>query len=401
MGLSQMSYAGRRSARAVAWFAALATLAGSAACSNPRGTNNSEPSVSTSAVSANPVADAKERLKDALAGTFQTPDTTARPAVKGKKIIFVSAGQSSTSSSVPAAAAMEAAQLLGWDLQIYDSAFNPAVRPKLVRDAIAAGADGIILNFDCPFAQNALQEAKDKGIKIVPLTAYDCNDKALGGNAAPAMFSGRPNLGPDVKEPSDLVKQYGGALADATIVATDGKAKVIMATDPNSTTLRYVTEGFEQRLATCGDCSVVAKLEFASADLGPTLQQKISTVLAQHPEANAFRSPYSAATLLGIAPAIVQAGREKSMYVVGGEGGPQDMDLIRTGKGLNACAAVDASWGAWSVIDLLNSLFLGQEPKVSGIGTIIVDKDHNLPATGPYVQKIDYRSAYKKAWGIG
>src|SRR5262249_47079403 len=154
----------------------------------------------------------------------------------------------------------EAAKLLGWDVQIYDSQFNRAIRPKLVRDAIAAKADAIILNFDCPFAQAPLAEAKAAGIKIVPLGGYDCNDKALGGAGVPGLFSGQYNYAPDITDPSQLTMAYGAALADATIVATNGKAKVIMATDPASTTLLYVTRGYTERLATCGECKIVGQV---------------------------------------------------------------------------------------------------------------------------------------------
>jgi hypothetical protein len=30
----------------------------------------------------------------------------------------------------------------------------------------------------------------------------------------------------------------------------------------------------------------------------------------------------------------------------------------------------------------------------------MVDKDHNLPASGDYTPPIDYQAAYQKAWGV-
>jgi ribose transport system substrate-binding protein len=351
-------------------------------------------------VSANAVEEARQRLATVLKGTFQTPDTTSRPAVHGKKVVFIAAGLASTTSSIPAQTAQQVGKMLGWDVSVLDSQFNLANRPSLVRQAIAEKPDAIILNFDCPFAQAPLAEAKAMGIKIVPLGAFDCNDKSLGGAGAPSVFAGQYALGQGMTDASQLIEAYGAALADAMIVGTNGNAKVILATDPASTTLLYVNKGFTDRLATCGGCKVVATLEFHTADLGPVLQQKVATILQQHPEANAFRSPYSYATLLGIAPAIVQAGRQDSMYVVGGEGSAQDMDLIRNDKGLNACAAVDTVWGTWATMDLLNSLFRGEQPRLSGLGTMLIDKNHNLPMAGSFVQPIDFESAFKKAWGI-
>ncbi len=53
---------------------------------------------------------------------------------------------------------------------------------------------------------------------------------------------------------------------------------------------------------------MVAKVDFTGAELGPVLQQKVSSALLQHPDANVIKSPFTAATLLGIAPAVVQSG---------------------------------------------------------------------------------------------
>src|SRR5215467_874276 len=108
---------GRRT-RSVALIVALMTAVSvSAACSNPRGTQ-SGPTTGPSAVSANAVADARQRLTRVLKGTFQTPDTTPRPAVRGKKVVFLAAGLASTTSSIPLQAAQEAGKLLGWDVSV-------------------------------------------------------------------------------------------------------------------------------------------------------------------------------------------------------------------------------------------------------------------------------------------
>ena len=126
---------------------------------------------------------------------LKAPDATARPGAKGKKIVVISAGQASISNSVPVAAAVEAAKALGWTTTTYDEAFNPASAPGLVGQAIASGAQGIILDAtDCPTVKNALQQAKAKGIKVVGIYSFDCNDPIFGGGGQP-LFSGQINYG--------------------------------------------------------------------------------------------------------------------------------------------------------------------------------------------------------------
>jgi ribose transport system substrate-binding protein len=335
-------------------------------------------------------------------GTLHSPDTTARPGVKGKKLVVISIGQASLSSATPTNAAVEAAKALGWSTTIYDAQLNPANAVGLVRQAVNSGADGIVLvAIDCPQAKSPLEEAKAKGIKVVPIYAYDCSDPIFGGKD-PALFTGAVNYGADAAKDIDKYTEDAGATqADAVIWATHGKAKVIAFNNPEVVVLRYTNKGFLDKLATCTGCSVVAKVDFVGTELGPVLQQKVSTALLQHPEANAVKSPFTAASLLGISPAVVQSGRTGDLYVMGGEGFLPELDLLRNDHGVNAVNVTPSDWTGWAAVDTLNSLFAGQAPADSGLGQILLDKKHNLPASGPYVPSIDFKTVYKKAWGLG
>jgi hypothetical protein len=173
------------------------------------------------------------------AGTLREPDATARPIAKGKKVVIISAGQASISSSVPVGAAEEAAKAAGWKTEVYDAQLNPANAPGLVRQAIASGADGIILQaIDCPGIKGPLQEAKAKGIQVVGIYSFDCNDPKFKGSD-PALFSGAINYGADAQAGiGAFTEKYGADQAKAVIAATGGKAKVIFfnSTRPSCST---------------------------------------------------------------------------------------------------------------------------------------------------------------------
>ncbi len=331
---------------------------------------------------------------------LKAPDATARPGAKGKKIVVISSGQASISSSVPVASAVEAAKALGWSTTIYDEAFNPASAPGLVGQALASGADGIILDAtDCPTVKNALEQAKAKGVKVVGIYSFDCNDPIFGGGGQP-LFSGQINYGARAADIGKFTEQYGADQAKAVIKATDGKAKVVFFNDQEFTVLRYTGKGFLDELATCAGCKVVAKVDFTGTELGPNLQQKVTSALLQHPEANAVKSPYTAATLLGIGPAVTQSGRGNKLYVMGGEGFAPELDLLRSGQGLNAVNIAPSDWTAYAAVDTMNSLFSGKPIAESGLGWQLVDKQQGLPASGPYIPAVDFKAAYKKAWGV-
>lgn len=380
---------------------ALATVAFAAACSSSSNTastnnNNQAPTGTT-----NNAAD-QATLNAVYKGTLSSPDTTPRPGVKGKKIVIISSGQSSISSSIPVNAAKEAAQALGWQVTVYDAQLNPANDPSLMSQALASGADGVVLDaIDCSFVKSQLEQAKAKHVFVVPIYAYDCNDPFAGKGGQP-LFSAYTNYGPEAnKNLGAFAEKYGFAQGQAAIAATGGKAKVIFFNDEEATVLHYTGKGFKDAINGCSGCKIVADVEFKGLDLGPTLQQRAASVLLQHPEANVVKSPFTAATLLSIAPAVQASGRASKLYVMGGEGFQPELDLIRTHQGVNAVMISPSDWTGWAAIDTLNSLFLGQKPAYSGLGWQLVDASHNLPASGPWVSPVDFKAIYKKAWGVG
>jgi ribose transport system substrate-binding protein len=386
---------GRRTGTALA----LATVAFAAACSsssNTASTTNQAPTGTT-----NNAAD-QATLNGVYKGTLSSPDTTSRPGVKGKKIVIISSGQSSISSSIPVNAAKEAAQALGWQVTVYDAQLNPANDPSLMSQALASGADGVVLDaIDCSFVKSQLEQAKAKHVFVVPIYAYDCNDPFAGKGGKP-LFSAYTNYGPEAnKNLGAFAEKYGFAQGQAAIAATGGKAKVIFFNDEEATVLHYTGKGFKDAITACSGCKIVADVEFKGLDLGPTLQQRAASVLLQHPEANVVKSPFTAATLLSIAPAVQASGRASKLYVMGGEGFKPELDLLRTHQGVNAVMISPSDWTGWSAIDTLNSLFRGEKPAYSGLGWQLVDATHNLPATGDWVSPVDFKAVYKKAWGIG
>ena len=346
------------------------------------------------------LATAKAKVEQNYKGTNTMPDTKLRKPTAGKKVVVISAGQTSLSSSVPSDAAVAAAKAAGWDVQLYDEKLNPVNGTALIRQALTAGAEGIILDAtDCPLAKQALQEAKAKGVKVVPIYAFDCNDPMFG-TGGEALFSGVINYGAKAQDIDKFTESYGADQADAIIAATEGKAKVILFNDSEFTVLKYTAKGFKDEMAKCGGCSIVAEVDFKAAELGPNLQQKAASILLQHPQANAVKIPYTAAALLGISPAIAASPKASSLYVMGGEGFAPELDLIRTNKGLSAVNIISSEWVGWAAVDTLNSLFLGQTPADSGIGWTLADAKKNIPPSGEFVPPIDFKAAYKKAWGL-
>jgi ribose transport system substrate-binding protein len=167
--------------------------------------------------------------------------------------------------------------------------------------------------------------------------------------------------------------------------------------DPEFTVLHYTFQGFSKAIQNSGGSTMVDTVTFTVADLiDGQLVSKVQAALLQHPDATWIKSPYTTATQLGIVPGL--GANTRHVSVMGGEGYPAELDLIRAGK-VTAVNIISETWLGWSTIDTMNSYFLGKPPADSGIGWTVADATHNLPASGSFNPPIDFKTAYKKAWG--
>lgn len=332
-------------------------------------------------------------------GTDRQPPETAKKPQPGKKVWIISPGQIGESASIATNAAKEAGELVGWKMTLFDSKLDVTKFSEGIRQAVAARADGVILHsIDCPLVKQALNEARAAKVKILAYYALDCDDPSVKGQP---LYDGSVNFGSQFGDYASLTRAWGAAKADWVIAKTKGKAKVISFKQDELLVVKYIREGFEQGLAKCKTCEIVKTVDFTLADLGPKLQQKAQGALLQHPTANAIHAPYDSVMLLGVGSALVESGRNDQIEVIAGEGFPSNIQLIRDNKGQDAANAFPSKWTGYAAIDSLNSLFHGEKPQDSGIGFKLIDREHNVPPPGQgYEPEVDYKAAYRKAWGV-
>jgi ribose transport system substrate-binding protein len=365
-----------------------------AGCGDDDGDSGGKTKASTSDVP----ADVKASIAEATKGTWAAPPTSAPKPPAGANVWIISCGQQVASCNTPSAAVKEAAQAIGWKPTIADGKFTPTGFSAAIRQAIAAKADGIVLvSIDCPAAKQAIRDAKGAGIKVAALYSMDCDDRFVGGTPefdAGVKIQGSQSYG-------EVVERWAAVKADNVIDVTDGKAKVINFKQNEFLTVRHIQEGFEQRLKTCSTCEIVETISITAADFGPKLSAKVQSALLKHPEANVLEVPYDGAILAGVGTGVRAAQRAGKIYVQGAEALPPNVELIRKQTGEESSAVgFPAVWLGWAAIDTMNSLLAGEEPQESGIGWQIIDVDRNMPPEGStWEPDVDYKAAYKKAWG--
>lgn len=336
-------------------------------------------------------------LPKLYAGTNGAVDTTARPASQNKFIVIVSAGQSSMSNYEPVDAAAAAAQAIGWRSIVLDGRLEPSTYGGLVSEAIAEGANGIVLEgIDCDQVRGPLEQAKARHVVVIPLDAYDCDDPTEDdGSPLFSAVENIDNLGD--RELGYFAEAYGRAQADEVIARSHDRAHVLVLADDGDTFVAYADAGFDDQIAHSGGAKVVATLHFEEGDLGPPLEAEIRSELAAHRDVTWIKSPSSYATTLDVVPAT--SGAKRRYDVMGGDGFGPELAAIGAGT-VTAAVAISPQWLGWAAIDTMNSVFTKKPVYPSGIGFVLVDATHNLPADGVLVPKENFEAAYEEAWGL-
>jgi ribose transport system substrate-binding protein len=338
---------------------------------------------------------AKENVAKWIEGTYEEPPSESPPPAENKSIWAISCGQSLSSCARGTQGAVDAAKAMGWNVKVFDTKGDLGTANQGVRQAIAAKADGVFVYFvDCSYMRQGLEEAKKAGIPVVQAEGIDCN---LAEEGAPSLFTysveyaGGPLL--------TWLKDFGRAMTSYLIAETDAKGDILYIADNAAVGTIAVVDGYEEEIETCTECeSNIVEYSFEQMTSG--LSELVQDELIKRPTINAVGVAYDAILQAGVSDGVQQAERTgRELLLTAGEGQDPTMELVRKGV-VAAGVGLDNEWESWSGIDALNRIFHDEDPQPSGVGIQLYDKDNNMPASGPYKAPIDFKAAYKKAWGV-
>ncbi|MEA2380018.1 MAG: ribose transport system substrate-binding protein [Thermoleophilaceae bacterium] len=359
------------------------TLIAVSACGGNSDSGDKAPSQSASKL-----GPLKAELEQAFKGTYEAPPSTGPKAQRGKNVWWMSIGQA---GSVPAAGArggVEAGKLLGWDVTVFDGQYDTNRIQGGIRQALAAGADGIVMYaVDCAPVQAALESAKRAKVPVIGIESADCEKP---------LFTHRVGYVEGTFE--DWTFALGRALGIWTVVKSSGKAKTISLSEKGLVATERYQEGYVDGHEDCADCELTV-LEYTAADLGPRLQAKVQQAILQNPKADFIEASYDGPIMLSVVPAMRATGSADRFSLVGGEGSPPFMKLVREDKKEHSGYGTAIEWEGYAGMDSLNRILAGEKPvDNSGVGVQIYDRTHNTPPTGPYAAPFDFRAAYGAVW---
>lgn len=330
-------------------------------------------------------------------GLATKPPSSGPKAQGGKKVWVISCGELLESCTFTADAHVEAVEAIGWQVTRFDAKLDPARAAEGIRQAIADKADAVIVStFDCVQVKSPLRDAKRAGVATYGAFSTNCDDPVGGDGSAPLYTLVEPL--PPGRKPGWLTRGWGIDKGLYTAAETKGKAKAINIKVTDIPNVELISAGFEEGLERCRGCKVIDTVETTAADAATAkLTQAVTQALVANPRANVLHMPVDA-TLPTVEPAIRESGRT-DLRLIGGEGLPSSIEVIRKGGVQDATFPFDLGWESWAQVDNLNRYFAGQEQVHGGWGYTVVDADTNLPKSGGFESTSDYRAAYRSIWG--
>jgi ribose transport system substrate-binding protein len=275
----------------------------------------------------------------------------------------------------------EAGAALGWIVRTIDGQGDPGAWNKGIQSAIAAKANGIVLDAVPPMlVGDALQKAAAANIAVVSVF------NPLPGNKDSVFAYVRPAHG-----------DQGKLAADWVAVDSGGSGKVILVTDKIFPELVERVSGFKEELAKCGGCKIEETVDSTIAEMAQRLPGAVATALSRHPDVGYVVSPFDSNGFFAN-EGVRQAGKSGKIKVASYEGDPQAIAAIRAGK-YEMTIADPAEWMGWQAVDELARAFTGKPAANTPVAYRLIDK-YNAPSTPGWMGDVDFRAEYKRLWGL-
>jgi ribose transport system substrate-binding protein len=276
----------------------------------------------------------------------------------------------------------EAADLVGWEVQLLDGEGQASVFNTVMLDAITQQVDGIVLvAIDSKLVGDAMARAHAAGIPVVSV---------VGGNiAAPDdVFS----------EVNSQALRAGEQLGNWVVADSGGQAKIAMFTAPEFTDARRRYEGGKSVFDRCTTCEIVSDTEYVASTAAQEIPLQTKSILQANPEIDYIFTDIGQFGALQV-QAINELGLQDEVKLVSFDCNPEDLRNLRDGNVQAACNALQLEAGGWGAVDELNRAFNNAEAG-GDVVPIRVINANNVPAGDSWDGDFDFRGTYRELWGL-
>lgn len=284
----------------------------------------------------------------------------------------------------------EAAKIIGWTTKIYDAGGSPEGRVNALSSALASKPDGVILiGVDAKEVRtqlNAFEEGK------IPVVGWHVGPNAGAIANGPVAMNVSTN-------PLDVAR----ITAMAAVVASEGRAGVVVFTDSNYEIALAKSNAMADVIRACKGCKLLTIRDLAiskSAELVPAATRELLDLYGTrwtHTLAiNDIYFDYAA-------PELTHAGKSsKSITMLSaGDGSAAAFQRIRAGTFQTGTVSEPLNLHGWQLVDELNRL-LSHQPVSGYVVPVHLVNSGNIAYDGGELRQYDpdngYRNIYRRIW---
>jgi ribose transport system substrate-binding protein len=380
---------------------------GASACSSSSssapGNGTSTSSAATSSASANGTStspaliqadEAAVAVAEAPVTKWQGPTDKLTPP-KHESLAIVECASTVNGCVTPAEGAEAAAKALGWSWKIYDGQGTPADQNTAVSQAVASGANAILMvGIDPTAIQSSLQQAQAHNIPVGDL-----------GQGVPPGNGIAFDVGANYAQDGQIDGEW-------IVAASDGKAVVLPTDDKEYSSTVEIVNGAISEIEKCSGCKLLPQQYFVSTDIGNGLGQRIASVVQQNPTVNYIIGAFDPA-VDDMVPAFQNAGVASRLSLASNVGTPQNLGYIAQGLVEKADIVFDNNYMGWAGVDQIIRILLHKPLwKDAGVTnpTYMYDENtpshlivkSNLPPNGQaWSASFNTAALFEAHWGLG
>ena len=309
------------------------------------------------------------------------------PARRGGLVVFVAGDLTNGGIAGAALGVQQAAEAIGWRLEILDGEGTTAGQTRALRTALRGKPAGIVLGgFDATAQEPALRRARTLDIPVVGWHA----GTQPGPNRDAGLFT---NVSTDPASVARLA-------ADYAIAHSDGTAEVVIFTDRRYPIASYKADVMAAQIRGCRRCAV---LETVDAPIDLAQQQMpaiVSSLLHRHGTRFGYMLTINGIYIGGALAAFANAGRRGNdpPFAIGaGDGDASDFERIHASDHQTASIAEPLFLQGWQIVDELNRARAGQPPSGYIAPPRLITRA-DVPDGAVFDPPSGYRENYRRIW---
>lgn len=327
----------------------------------------------------------------AVADQATTMPTTINAAELGPveppesmSLFFIGCDQSIPGCVAQVTGVQEAADALGYDLEVCDAKSDTASFQNCFSQAVNAKPDFIVNNArPASDAAESYADAHEAGIPVIGQFTSEEPDPETG-NAAEVGY---------------VCEHEGELLGNYIVAQSEGKANVAVFADTVYRCNGQRADGVKKAIDACETCEITVdtySVATAGTDLPPALQAKIQS----SPDLNWIVATPGFSGVMA-ADAVRQAGKDTAISVGTFDGDEPTLAMVRDEDIVKADVASGVYENGWTVVDTAIRLATGGDiPDLISNPTQLLMTVDSAPADGTYYGAENFRDQFMELWGL-